>query len=153
MKRRDLNLIIITALVICIPIAILAHKINDQPTLLAAAYNWKDIKVIPTPKGERREVFNSPTETLDQLELHITTLNPGDSSHAPHQHPNEELIIIKEGNVSAMVAGKWQQIGPGSVVYEAANSLHAIKNTGNTRTTYYALQWKTAKTGKTVKVN
>ena len=153
MKRRDLSLIIITALVMCIPIAILAHKINDQPTLPAAAYNWKDIKVIPTPKGERREVFNSPTETLDQLELHITTLNPGDSSHAPHQHPNEELIIIKEGNVSAMVAGKWQQIGPGSVVYEAANSLHAIKNTGSARTTYYALQWKTAKTGKTVKVN
>jgi quercetin dioxygenase-like cupin family protein len=153
MKRRDLSLIIITALVMCIPIAILAHKINDQSTLPAAAYNWKDIKVIPTLKGERREVFNSPTETLDQLELHITTLNPGDSSHAPHQHPNEELIIIKEGNVSAMVAGKWQQIGPGSVVYEAANSLHAIKNTGSTRTTYYALQWKTAKTGKTVKVN
>jgi quercetin dioxygenase-like cupin family protein len=153
MRRRDLCLITITALVMCIPIAILAHKINDQPTLPAAAYNWKDIKVIPTPKGERREVFNSPTETLDQLELHITTLNPGDSSHAPHQHPNEELIIIKEGNVSAMVAGKWQQIGPGSVVYEAANSLHAIKNTGSTRTTYYALQWKTAKTGKTVKVN
>jgi quercetin dioxygenase-like cupin family protein len=153
MKRRDLSLIIITALVMCIPIGILAHKINDQPTLPAAAYNWKDIKIIPTPKGERREVFNSPTETLDQLELHITTLNPGDSSHAPHQHPNEELIIIKEGNVSAMVAGKWQQIGPGSVVYEAANSLHAIKNTGSTRTTYYALQWKTAKTGKTVKVN
>jgi quercetin dioxygenase-like cupin family protein len=153
MKRRDLSLITITALVMCIPIAILAHKINDQPTLPAAAYNWKDIKVIPTPKGERREVFNSPTETLDQLELHITTLNPGDSSHAPHQHPNEELIIIKEGNVSAMVAGKWQQIGPGSVVYEAANSLHAIKNTGSARTTYYALQWKTAKTGKTVKVN
>ena len=146
--RRDLSLVGITALVMCIPVAILAHKISDQPALKAAAYNWKDIKVIPTAKGERRDVFNSPTETLDQLELHITTLNPGDSSHAPHHHPNEEMIIIKEGNVSAMVAGEWKQVGPGSIVYEAANTLHAIKNTGSTRTTYYALQWKTAKTGK-----
>jgi quercetin dioxygenase-like cupin family protein len=153
MRRRDLTLIIITALVMCIPIVIMARKSNIQQTLPAGAYNWKDIKVVPTPKGERRDVFNSPTETLDQLELHITTLNPGDSSHAPHQHPNEEMIIIKEGNVSAMVAGQWKQVGPGSIVYEAANTLHAIKNTGSTRTTYYALQWKTPKTGKAVKVN
>jgi len=153
MTRRDLSFVITTAMVMCIPIVILAHKNNNQQTLQAAAYNWKDIKAVPTPKGERRDVFNSPTETLDQLELHITTLNPGDSSHAPHQHPNEEMIIIKEGNVSAMVAGKWQQVGPGSIVYEAANTLHAIRNTGNVRTTYYALQWKTAKTQKAVKNN
>ena len=148
MTKRDLSLVIITALVMCIPVAILAHKVNVQSTLPAGAYNWKDINVVQTSKGERRDVFNAPTETLEQLELHITTLNPGDSSHAPHHHPNEELIIIKEGNVTAMVAGKWQQVGPGSIVYEAANTLHAIRNTGSTRTTYYALQWKTAKTGK-----
>lgn len=153
MTKRDLSLVLVTALVMCIPLAILAHKMNDQPALSAAAYPWKDMKVIPTSKGERRDVFNSATETLEQLELHITTLNPGDSSHAPHHHPNEELIIIKEGNVSAMVAGKWQQVGPGSVVYEAANTLHAIKNTGGAPTTYYALQWKTAKTGKSDTAN
>jgi quercetin dioxygenase-like cupin family protein len=153
MTRRDLSLITATALLMCIPVAIMARKNNAAPVLPAAAYNWKDIKVKTTPKGERREVFDSPTETLDQLELHITTLNPGDSSHAPHRHPNEELIIVKEGDVSAMVAGHWKKIDPGSVVYEAANSLHAMKNTGSTRTTYYALQWKTAKTGKAVKVN
>lgn len=149
MTKRDFSLIGITALVMCIPIAILAHKNRDEPYLQSAAYNWKDIKVKPIPQGERREVFDSPTQTLDRLELHVTTLNPGDSSHAPHKHPNEELLIIKEGTVRALVDGEWKLLGPGSVVYEAANHLHAIKNAGATTTTYYALQWHTPKTGKT----
>jgi quercetin dioxygenase-like cupin family protein len=147
MTKRDFNLIGITALIMCIPIAIIAHKNSDKLPLQSAAWNWKEMKAIPTPIGERREVFDSPTETLDRMELHITTLNPGDSSHAPHRHPEEELLIIKEGTVKALVDGQWKLIGPGSVVYEAANHLHAIKNAGTTTTTYYALQWHTPKTG------
>lgn len=153
MTRRDLTLVTITALVMCIPLAIVARMHNTQETLTSAAYDWKDIKVIPNAKGERRDVFNSPTETLDQFELHVTTLNPGDSAHAPHQHPNEELLIVKEGSPTALVAGQWKQLSPGSVIYQAANSLHSIKNTTTARTTYYALQWKTAKTGKNPKAN
>jgi mannose-6-phosphate isomerase-like protein (cupin superfamily) len=153
MTKRDFTLIGITALVMCIPIAIVAHKNNDQPVLQSAAYNWNDLKAIPTPIGARREVFDSPTETLDKFELHITTLNPGDSSHAPHKHPEEELLIIKEGTVKVLVDGQSKIIGPGSVVYEAANHLHQIKNAGSTTTTYYALQWRTAKTGQPVKTN
>jgi quercetin dioxygenase-like cupin family protein len=151
MTKRDFTLIAITAMVMCIPIAIVAHKNNDKPVLQSAAYDWKDLTVISTPIGERRQVFDSPTETLDKFELHITTLNPGDSSHAPHRHPEEELLIIKEGTVKALVDGQWKLIGPGSVVYQAANHLHAIKNAGSTATTYYALQWRTAKTGKALK--
>ncbi len=147
MTKRDFTIIGITALVMCIPMAIIARKNNDQP-LQSAAYNWNDLKVIPTPIGQRREVFNAPTETLDKFELHITTLNPGDSSHAPHRHPEEELLIVKEGNVKALVDGVWKPLGPGSVIYQAAGHLHAIKNAGSSTTTYYALQWRTAKTGK-----
>ena len=99
MTKRDFSLIGITVLIMCIPIAIIAHKNQDEPILQSAAYNWKEMKAKPIPQGERREIFDSQTETLDRLELHVTTLNPGDSSHAPHKHANEELLIIKEGTV------------------------------------------------------
>ena len=49
--------------------------------------------------GVSRQFFRSPTATLDELECHVTTLNPGESSHPPHKHPDEELVIIKEGTV------------------------------------------------------
>ncbi|HEY4323156.1 MAG TPA: cupin domain-containing protein [Mucilaginibacter sp.] len=148
MTKRDFSLISITALVMCIPLIIVARKSNDQAYLPSTAYDWKDMKVTTLPIGERRQVFDSPTQTLDRLELHITTLNPGDSSHAPHQHPNEELLIVKEGTVWALVNGQNVLLGPGSVVYQAANRLHNFKNAGKTKTTYYALQWRTPKTGK-----
>ena len=59
-------------------------------------------------RGRRgAQVLRAPTATLDELEYHVTTLNPGQSPHPPHQHPNEELIIVKEGAVEAYLNGGW----------------------------------------------
>lgn len=30
-----------------------------------------------------------------------------ETSHAPHQHANEELVIIREGTVDVLVNGEW----------------------------------------------
>ena len=63
------------------------------------------MKVETTKTGERRTVFDAPTPTLERFECHITTLNPGESPHAAHQHPEEELMILKEGTVEEMQNG------------------------------------------------
>jgi quercetin dioxygenase-like cupin family protein len=73
--------------------------------------------------------------------MHITTLNPGLSSHAPHKHPDEEVIIIKEGIVESLVNGQLRRVGPGSVVFQAANQLHGITNVGDTPATYHVIKW------------
>ena len=67
-----------------------------------------------TEVGSVRQFFKTPTATLNQLELHVTTLNPGKSPHPPHKHPNEELIIIREGTVETLSGGEWKRVGPGS---------------------------------------
>jgi uncharacterized cupin superfamily protein len=54
-----------------------------------------------------------PTRTLDELEMHITTLNPHTASHTPHTHPNEEMVIVKEGTLQAHVNGKEDRGRPG----------------------------------------
>jgi mannose-6-phosphate isomerase-like protein (cupin superfamily) len=100
----------------------------------------------PNAKGEVRTVVRAPTMTLDELEIHITTLKPGEESHPPHQHPNEELLIIREGTVEALVAGEHKRIGPGSLIFQASNQLHNIRNVGDTPATYHVINWKTAAT-------
>lgn len=152
MTRRDLTLIGITMLVMCIPLAIIAHK-NQQPEMSSAIFDWSTIKVTPTKTGERRQFFQAPTPTLDELECHVTTLNPGESPHPPHQHPDEELIIIKEGTVESTANGIVKRVGPGSVIFQAANQLHGLKNIGTTQAVYHVIKWKTAKTGKPVKAS
>jgi quercetin dioxygenase-like cupin family protein len=80
--------------------------------------------------------------------MHITTLKAGEASHPPHQHPNEELLIIREGTVEALVSGELKRIGPGSIIFQASNQLHNIKNVGDTPATYHVINWKTAATPK-----
>jgi uncharacterized cupin superfamily protein len=88
-----------------------------------------------------RQLCKAPTATLEQLEIHITTLNPGQASHPPHRHPNEELIILREGECETLSDGKWIKVGPGSVVFNASNSLHAFRNIGTVPASYHVINW------------
>ena len=109
---------------------------------LPRAFTWDQIMASPLqPNGLSRHVLREPTATTDQLQFHITTLPPGKSSHAPHRHPNEEIIIIKEGTVEALVDGVERRLGPGSFIFQASNHLHGIKNVGDTPATYYVINW------------
>lgn len=146
MTRRARTLVSVTALLMGIPLAIVARQDHVLTTLPSSAIEWKDVSATPTKVGEKRQFFNTPTETPDNLEIHATTLNPGEFAHAAHQHPEEELTIVKEGTVEALVNGELKRVGPGSLIFQAPNRLHSIRNVGTTRATYHVLKWRTAKT-------
>ena len=148
MKKRDFIIALSTALIICVPMVIIAKHQTQKANLPSTAFNWDSIKVMATKVGEKRQFFDAPTSTLNNLECHVTTLNPGEIAHAPHQHPEEELTIVKEGMVEVLVNGELKVVGAGSVVFQAANSLHGIKNVGTTKAVYHAIKWKSNKTEK-----
>lgn len=131
----------------CLPLISNAQKSDSTQLMKPVAFDWNMITSMPTKTGERRQFFNSTTSTLDNLELHVTSLKPSEMGHPPHQHPEEEMTIVKEGTVEVLVHGKLQTVGPGSVAFQAAKQLHSIKNVGTTNATYFALKWKAAKTG------
>ena len=105
------------------------------------AFDWNSVPPTRTAIGETRSFLRAPTATLDELEMHVTTLNPGETSHAPHRHPNEELVIIREGTVEVLVQGTWTRVGPGSIVFNASNELHGLRNVGAGPTTYHVINW------------
>jgi len=86
------------------------------------------------------------SRVLENLELHVTTLNPGESPHAPHKHPNEELIIIRQGTVETLSNGSWVRVGPGSAIFNGSNQLHGFKNVGSEPAVYHVINFKTAAT-------
>ena len=137
--RRDITVAVVTGLVVCG----IAAAAQDRPaTLHSSAVEWSTVSPRETAYGSVRQFLRSPTATLDELELHVTTLNPGQTSHAPHRHANEELLIIREGTVEALVHGEWKQLGPGSVIFQATNELHGIRNAGSGPATYHVINWK-----------
>lgn len=151
MKKRDFIITGITMLIMCIPLVIIAKKYQQAVIMQTSAFDWKDIKPKPTKYGEGRKFFQAPTATLDELECHVTTLNPGLISHPPHQHPDEEVVIIKEGTLEAFLNGETKTVGPGSVLFFAANQLHGVKNIGTKPAIYHVFKWQSSKTGKAMK--
>ena len=106
-------------------------------------FDWNALPVEPTKTGERRQFFQAPTATLAELRCHATTLNPGEASHAPHEHSDEELIIVKEGTITFLVDGEEKEVGAGSIIFQAPNELHGMRNAGDVPVTYYVLRWIT----------
>jgi XRE family transcriptional regulator, regulator of sulfur utilization len=122
--------------------------LNPPDKLASAVFDWEKLSVIPTPKGARRDVFDGPTATVDKAHCHITTLNPGEDSGEPRRHPQEEVIIIKEGRVEASLDGRTQTIGAGSVLFFAANAVTRLRNIGATPATYIVINYYTPLTPK-----
>jgi mannose-6-phosphate isomerase-like protein (cupin superfamily) len=113
----------------------------DQDILGPHVFEWDQMQFNKTPTGEVAQLCKQPTATLDQLEMHVSKLNPGTASHPPHRHVNEELIIIREGDCETLSDGKWIKVGPGSVVFNASNSLHCFRNVGSTVAVYHVINW------------
>ncbi len=101
--KRDVLVALLTG---CSVLSVFALAQPQKPLMGSAVFDWKIIEVKPTKVGARRDFFQSPTATLDELECHVTTVNPGEEPHAPHQHPDEELIIVKEGTLEFLVNGE-----------------------------------------------
>ena len=119
---------------------------EDKSVMGSRVFNLDSFPAKKTSWGSMRSLCSSPTPTLENLEMHVSTLNPGMASHKPHRHPNEELIIIAQGTVETLSNGKWKRVGPGDVVFNASNHLHGFRNVGKEPAIYHVINWKTAAT-------
>jgi quercetin dioxygenase-like cupin family protein len=115
---------------------------SQSQAMSSRIVDWTSIQPRATSVGEVRDFFRSRTATLDELELHVTTLRPGLASHTPHQHPNEEVVILKEGTLEVFSNGETRTVGPGSVLFFASNQFHGVKNVGTTNATYHVINWR-----------
>lgn len=137
-RRRD---VVVAALTLAGAVALGRVARTAEGVMGSTAWDWTKMQATPNKTGEVRRVFQQPTATLDELECHITTLRPGETLHAPHRHPDEEIIIIKEGTVESLLGDRAERIGPGSIIFQASNQLHSIRNVGTTPATYHVFKW------------
>jgi uncharacterized cupin superfamily protein len=121
---------------------------TDQPKLRSAIYDWEKMQPTTVSNGVRRLVFDGPTTTLDKINCHITTLNPGQQSGEPHLHVQEEIVIVKEGSVEATYDGHSETVGPGSVIFFASGATTRLRNPGKVPATYTVIYYYTPLTPK-----
>ena len=105
--------------------------------------DWNSTEFKTNANGGRRDIIKQPTSTLKELEMHTTLLNEGVSSHAAHNHPDEEIILMRFGTAEMDINGKPFKAGPGSIFFLTNMDNHGIRNIGKGKCEYYAFRWLT----------
>jgi XRE family transcriptional regulator, regulator of sulfur utilization len=121
---------------------------SNTKKLTSAVYDWEKMQPVVVSNGVRRTVFDGPTATLDKINCHITTLNPGEVSGPARLHLQEEVIIVKEGTIEATYDGHSETVGPGSVIFFASHATTRLRNPGKVPATYTVIYYYTPQTPK-----
>ena len=145
MKSLLLSLLLVTATVATAQnVVVNNYAPPKESTVLRTTFvDWDSLTPRTSPNGQSRPVFDNPTGTLDKLEVHITTLLPGMSSHPVHRHSWEEILLLKEGELELSINGRKQHAGPGAFIFLASNDPHNATNTGSKPATYYVINFVT----------
>ena len=137
-STRDITIAVVSC---CFTFAVVVSAQKAPALMSSSVFDWEKMPVKETKTGASRDFFKAPTATLDQLECHVTTVKAGEASHAAHSHPEEELIIVKEGTIESNQNGEVKRVGPGSIIFEASNQMHGMRNVGSTPAAYFVIKW------------
>ena len=141
MRRRDLALML-PALVLLDNAAGDGQTEQPQEPLLShsGTYSFDRLPLKRSPSGAlTRPVLHGKLPTGEVVEMHETTLMPGQMPHAAHKHVHSEFMLIREGTVEFTANGKPEQLGPGGVGYAASGEMHDLKNIGTAPANYFVI--------------
>jgi (S)-ureidoglycine aminohydrolase len=118
-------------------------KAQKTDSLPPHVYHWDSLITTIEDTRTRKEIMEGSTTSLAYFEMHASSLQPGKAPHPPHTHADqEELIIVKEGQVKITINGVSNTMGPGSIAYAIPTEEHGIVNAGKTQAIYYVLKYK-----------
>jgi (S)-ureidoglycine aminohydrolase len=132
--------VILTVMALTSSLSLIAQKTDSLPPHV---YGWDTLITTIEDTRIRKEIMEGSTTSLAYFEAHVSSLQPGKAPHPPHTHADqEELIIVKEGQVKITINNVSNIMSPGSIAYAIPGDEHGIVNAGETQATYYVFKYK-----------
>lgn len=149
------------------PCLILRGQSDDNTNLImpgpsASPRNSKDVittvvdpmEIRPGEPGETGfksfSVGFGTTPEFQFMEIHYSILAPGKTPHPPHVHPEEEILMVIEGEATLHIEDVKgsnhvlpNQAKAGDFVYYPGNWRHTIENTSDKPVLYLMFKWLT----------
>ena len=102
----------------------------------------------PEKKWQPYPMFRGTTPALEYMACHAALLSAGHSPHPPHSHPNEELLIVLEGEPELLIADgpdapvEAVPVKAGDIVYYPSLHHHSIRNPSSSPVRYLMFGWR-----------
>lgn len=107
--------------------------------------DWNETVFKAHERGGRRDMYDTSTKLFDRFEMHVTTLKEGVSSHDPHRHAAEEIILLMKGDAEMLIGETRTPLLQWSIGFVDSQVLHGITEKGDGTRQYYAFQWQVHK--------
>ena len=116
-------------------------NINAQTDLEERIFNIdKCVNQFDKNKKEKTKVgyqyWFADKEFLDGRTLKMSVVAPGEATHPPHSHNEDEFFFVLEGKAEFFLNGERRIANAYSSFYCPPNSEHGIKNVGDTELKY-----------------
>lgn len=121
---------------------------NAQPNLIQAdVYRWKAPPITETDHTKSRVIIEGSTPAFSFLEVQATTIapgqtpRPGQTQHSGHTYADEELIIVKEGELTVTIHDENPEtLEAGSIAFIMPEQ-HSFTNLSDRPVTFYVMRY------------
>lgn len=129
-------------LYICLFLLIKLTSHAQYQSIESKIFVWDSLAVSKKTVSEQRQILEGTTPAFKHFKVHATTLHPHQAPHPSHKHDDEELVIIKEGELTVTIEGKSQTLSAGSIALMMPGDEHGFENKGDVNATYYVLRYE-----------
>jgi len=113
----------------------------EDKSLASGAFSFDKAPMhVANNNAQIRMMLRGKLAAEEGLEVHGTTLPPGDAPTATtHHHPHSKMWLVREGTIELTVIDKKFRLEPGSVGFVASNEEHGIRSIGTKPAVYFVV--------------
>ena len=139
-------IILITGIFIILQVSIgIAQTIPDTEPDSLQVFNinncvnqFDSVKTVATEVGYQYWFVDKTF--LDGRTLKMSVVGPHSATHKSHKHPEDEFFFVLEGKAEFYLDGKTTEAVPYASFYCPPNSLHGIRNVGDSELKYLVIK-------------
>lgn len=143
--NRSVYLPAIVGLIFYLSFTVQAQEVNEGEPQINTVWSLENcVNQFSMENVEETKVgyqyWFADKDFLDGRTLKMSVVAPHKSTHAPHQHIEDEFFFILEGTAKFYLDGKTTVVGKHTSLYCPSNVMHGISNVGDTELKYLVIK-------------